>query len=379
MYSVYDYCTMVARDDVRRDAYLQALQRVVTADSVVIDLGAGIGIFSIAAAKMGAKHVYAMEENPNLELGREIAKAAGVADRITFLRASAWDVTLPERASVLFYDLRGTLPLYQDNFGLVAHAKERWLLPGAVHFPARDTLHAAVVSAPGCYANLERAVGAVRALGLSDHAVRRCIMNARTNDRDTPIAPEDVLTEHMTWGALEYGATPPKNLSGRSELAVVAAGTAHGIAVWFQTELLPGIGYDTAPGRTPTYSRAFLPFMAPLELHVGDKVTVDLRALVDGSEWGWSVAVVRSDLTTVRPSKQSTMLAALLPMDEIMQRASGANPRRNERGERVLQTLTAMDGTHTVDSLAGTFPAASDLERERVHAEIAAIVRRYGR
>ena len=379
MYSVFDYCTMVARDEVRKESYLRALRNVVTGDSVVVDLGAGIGLFSIAAAMMGARRVFAVEENHNLELGREIAKAAGVADRVTFLRASGWDVTLPERASVLFYDLRGTLPLYMDNFRMVAHAKEHWLLPGAVHFPTRDVLHAAVVAAPGCYAKLEAASKAVRDLGLPDAAVNRCIKNARTNDRETPIRREDVLTGSMAWATLEYGAAPPPTVSGKAVLPVVKGGAAHGVAVWFQTELGPGIGYDTAPGREPTYSRAFLPFTEALPLSVGDQVTLEVRALVDGTEWGWSVAVTRADGTIVSRPKQSTMLAELRPLDAIMRETKAATPLLNEAGERALRALSAMDGKTSVDGLAHAFSGSADVDAGRALAEVTALVRRYGR
>ena len=48
-------------DRVRVEAYRQALRRVVTPDSIVIDLGAGTGIFTLLACQLGARHVYAIE------------------------------------------------------------------------------------------------------------------------------------------------------------------------------------------------------------------------------------------------------------------------------------------------------------------------------
>ena len=381
MYGILDYCTMVARDDVRKNSYLRALRGVITPASVVIDLGAGIGLFALAAAKMGARHVYAIEENPSSELGPELAKAAGVADRVTFLQASAWDLQLPEPASVLFYDLRGTLPLYQDNFALVAHAKSSWLAPGGVHFPLRDVLRAAVVHAPGCYGKLLGAAAAVRDLGLPDDAVKRCLMNTRMSDRDTPIAAEHVLSESMAWATLEYGAPAPRSVNGKAELVVVRPGLAHGIAVWFETELAPDIRYDTAPGREPTYSRAFLPFTEPTQLAMGDRVTVELRAMIDGVEWGWSLGVTRKDGTTLRSAKQTTMLAGLRPMATMLGDAPSSTPSRNARGERALKILSAMDGTTSNLELRGMLgtPDENAGATERAIAEVAALVRRYGR
>ncbi len=381
MYGILDYCTMVARDEIRKESYLRALRTVVTKESVVVDLGAGIGLFALAAAKMGARHVYAVDDNPCIELGRELAKAAGVGDRVTFLNASAWDVHLPDTASVLFYDLRGTLPLFQDNFALVAHAKRSWLSPDGVHFPRRDVLHAAVVHAPGCYAKLDTAAAAVRALGLPDESVKRCLTNMRMNDRDTPIAADGVLTESMAWATLEYGAPPPKSVSGQSDLTVTRPGLAHGIGVWFATELLPGIEYDTSPGREPTYSRAFLPFSEPFPLTIGDRVSVELRAMIDGVQWGWSVGVTRADGTTMRRAKQTTMLAELRPMDALLRDAPSAMPSRSEQGERALRVLAAMDGKTSNQTLRDMIGAAdeSGTSSGRAIAEVASLVSRYGR
>ena len=42
-------------DRARNDAYFKALQTVITPDSVVLDLGAGMGVHGLLAAKLGAK------------------------------------------------------------------------------------------------------------------------------------------------------------------------------------------------------------------------------------------------------------------------------------------------------------------------------------
>ncbi|MDH3444335.1 MAG: 50S ribosomal protein L11 methyltransferase, partial [Deltaproteobacteria bacterium] len=56
MYSIFDYGSMIA-DHVRMDAYARALRRAVTADSVVLDIGTGTGIFALLACQFGARRV----------------------------------------------------------------------------------------------------------------------------------------------------------------------------------------------------------------------------------------------------------------------------------------------------------------------------------
>ena len=51
----------MALDEVRNRAYAQALRRVITPESVVLDLGAGLGTLGLLAAKLGARRVYLVE------------------------------------------------------------------------------------------------------------------------------------------------------------------------------------------------------------------------------------------------------------------------------------------------------------------------------
>ena len=61
-------------DNKRVSAYSRALKKHITPDSIVLDLGAGFGAFSVIASKLGAKKVYAVETNNSINLGPEFAK-----------------------------------------------------------------------------------------------------------------------------------------------------------------------------------------------------------------------------------------------------------------------------------------------------------------
>ena len=78
------YGFMIA-DNARMDAYVEALRRAVGSDSVVVDIGAGTGVFSLLACQFGARRVYAIEPAVAIQVAREIAAANGYADRIEFI------------------------------------------------------------------------------------------------------------------------------------------------------------------------------------------------------------------------------------------------------------------------------------------------------
>lgn len=68
---------------------LEALEQLVKEGHLVADLGCGSGILAIAAARLGAGEVVALDLDPNaVQLAGENAKRNGVADRIRVLQGS---------------------------------------------------------------------------------------------------------------------------------------------------------------------------------------------------------------------------------------------------------------------------------------------------
>jgi protein arginine N-methyltransferase 1 len=289
MYDLQDYARMIA-DEGRMRPYVRALEEVVGPGSVVVDLGAGTGIFSLLACRLGARRVYAIETNEAIEVARELARENGYADRIVFFQKDAREVELPERADVLVSDLRGTMPLYGDHLAVIADARGRFLKPGGALVPERDRLLVAAAEAPELY---ERALGPLRApLGVTLESMRVRLQNAPMSDRmvglDNPISQ---VSTAAVWTTLEYATVLSTAVRGHVDLRAERAGTAHGLVVWFETMLAGEHGFSNAPGRDNSYRRLFLPWPHPVSLSRGDEVSADLWAQPDGELWGWNSSV----------------------------------------------------------------------------------------
>jgi len=101
---------------------IELMQRVVTADSLVADLGAGSAILSIAAAKLGAQRVVAIELDPDAESNAlENIRRNAVEDRVHFIGGDALtllpliapvDLVLANIVSSVIVEL---LPLIRDS------------------------------------------------------------------------------------------------------------------------------------------------------------------------------------------------------------------------------------------------------------------------
>jgi 2-polyprenyl-3-methyl-5-hydroxy-6-metoxy-1,4-benzoquinol methylase len=135
-------------DRTRTSSYLESIRRNVRAGDVVLDIGTGTGIYAMAAARAGARHVYAIEAGPIERAARSLFEANGLSDRITLLRGWSSDLSLPERADVLISEVIGNEPLAEGVVGVTKDALKRLVKPGARLVPSRIRIYGLPVSVP---------------------------------------------------------------------------------------------------------------------------------------------------------------------------------------------------------------------------------------
>jgi len=78
-----DYHHSMVFDHVRTDAHLRAIMHTVKPGDVVLEIGSGTGILTLFACLAGARHVYALEQGPVIEIsqfriGRSVLKTKHV-------------------------------------------------------------------------------------------------------------------------------------------------------------------------------------------------------------------------------------------------------------------------------------------------------------
>ncbi|HEV7858806.1 MAG TPA: 50S ribosomal protein L11 methyltransferase [Pyrinomonadaceae bacterium] len=135
-------------DRTRTSSYLESIRRNVQAGDVVLDIGTGTGIYAMAAAQAGARHVYAIEAGPIARAARALFEVNGLSDRITLLRGWSTELWLPERADVLISEVIGNEPLAEGVVGVTKDALKRLVKPDARLVPSRIKIYGLPVSVP---------------------------------------------------------------------------------------------------------------------------------------------------------------------------------------------------------------------------------------
>lgn len=278
-------------DRVRTGAYVQALGETVRADSLVVNIGAGTGLFAIVAAQLGARRVVAIEVNRVIDLAREIAMANSVADRIEFIRDVSTNVTLDEPADIIVSDLHGVLPLFEHHIPSIVDARSRLLKPGGILLPQTEQLLGALVYLPSFYRRRFEVPWSHNELGIDLKVVRPLLIN----DWQRIFAHErQLVTQPKQLATLDYNTIKDPNLRSTLEWTMTESATSHGLLLWFDAQVFGPSGFSNQPGKTKLiYGQALFPFERPIRLERNQRITVTITAkYYDGDYiWTWRTSV----------------------------------------------------------------------------------------
>lgn len=353
MYKLRPHTLMVG-DRVRLDAYRRSLEQTVRPGSVVLDVGTGSGILALLACRLGARRVFAIEPDPIIGLARELAAKNNCADRISFLPCLSTEVeSLPERPDLAVSDLRGSLPFYGNHIAAIADIRRR-LAPGATLVPQQDRVFVASVSAPELYARY------VQPWKIDGLECAPAFERACNSQYGATFASHQQISEARQWATLDYDVAPSPDASGEVELPVVRPGLAHGLALWFDTTLCPGIGFSNAPGQpTTVYGAQFIPWPRELSTEIGDQITLALRFVLTGDHYAWRIETqVRRGSAIQAEFDQSNLWSVLPASANDLRRAMADHvPGPVAEAQIDAAVLAAMDGKHSLAQIGAELRA----------------------
>jgi predicted RNA methylase len=329
-------------DSRRNEAYAQALANVITPESVVLDLGAGLGIHGLLAAQLGAKRVYLVEPEDIIAVAAEIAQANGYGDRVQCLQGKIEEIDLPEPVDVIISVFTGNFLLEEDLLPSLFYARDKYLKTGGVLIPQAAVMEAAPVCVPELYQQ-EIASWSEPHMGIDPSAARKYASQSIYYYKKD-LAKAQYLAAPISLFGLDFYHSNSTHCKTEVKYTITESGWCHGWAGWFKMQL-GETWLSTAPHEPPLHwSPAFLPLDPPLELTASEEVTFRLQRPPHG-DWSWRVQ------TEMTQQQHSTFFSVPMSLKSLKKASLDYQPQITRKGKAALYVLSNSDGALSVQQL----------------------------
>jgi protein arginine N-methyltransferase 1 len=281
-------------DEVRTNAFREAIRRVVTPESVVLDIGTGSGILAFFACEAGARRVFAVEDKHTADLAMFLTKQLGLSDRLTVIHDRSTNIELPEAADVLVTETLGAFGFEERILSSVIDARKRLLRTGATFIPQRVDLFAVPVTLPEVF---DRHVSwwERKPYGFDFSSLA---VFASNGIYVTNIETSAFLALPSRIVSCDIATVESVDVSGHVNFEAARSGLMHGFAGWFRASLTADVDLSNeVPGTS--WNHTFLPLERPVAVEAGTPIELELETS-DGQAWRWrgSVGPTSFDQTT---------------------------------------------------------------------------------
>jgi hypothetical protein len=272
-------------DDRRTGDFLAALVAAVRPGDVVLDIGTGSGVLAVAAARAGARCVYAVEASDIADVSERVFAANGVTETVTLVRGWSRQIELPEPADLLVAEIIGNEPLEEEILETTLDARRRLLKPDARLIPHCLTLLARPLRLPDGDAR-QRAIGraAVRRWRrLYGMEFQPLLDAAAPGPVNMPTEAEMAAAwppvgPPVTLATLDLATFTDASVHASVDLVIDQPGTVNAVAVTFRAALHATVEHTLDPWQWPTSSWATSVWVLPEPVEAALRVHYNRRA-----------------------------------------------------------------------------------------------------
>lgn len=360
LYDFVGYSSMLT-DNTRLEAYINSLKQTITSESIVLDLGAGTGIFSVLACEFGAKKVYSVEVNPLINLLHEVIKDKELTSKIEVIQTLSTEIELSNKANVMISDIHGAFPLFESSIETIIDARQRLLTKDAVLIPKKESIYFAVSESSEIYFdNVTKYLQEF--YGFRIPSGNRLVFNRFFSAKSET---EKLLTEPQIFVEIDYRTIKQTSFEYNFEWKITEDGTAHGLRGWFENELSNGFGLSNSiEVEKTTYSSPFFPFEKEISVKKGDVVRCHVSAKYENSDyiWSWKTQIFeQDDFTKLKADFNQSQFASMYLDPKIsLKKSEYFVPIKNETAEIDLFILRLINGESMqgdiADALTDQFP-----------------------
>ncbi len=282
---------VMLRDSIRMACYQRAIENAVNAESIVMDLGAGSGILSFFAARAGAQKVYAVEKRADMVmLAKELAKANGFEDKITFVENSSHLIKQEEidpKPTVFVSEILGNAILEEHVLEFTIDARDRFLAPGGKLIPAAlDIMLAGFDAGPVIDKTLE--VSELEEIyGFNFEILKTVLANKPTMklERFNPLA-YTTMSQPVCAAKIDFYTLQSSYLKETFTVTASQDGFISGFCAYFKAHLDSETVLTNSPWAPPTHWTQMV-FHFPERRAVKKDETLTLELVYDGNLKLW--------------------------------------------------------------------------------------------
>ena len=357
-------------DDRRNGVYARAIREAVGPKTVVMDLGAGLGLHGLLAAADGAHRVYLVEPEPVVIAALEAARASGLADRVVVVRDRIEDAHLPEKVDLIVSAFTGNLLFSEDLLATLYFARDHHLKPEGLLLPDHAELWLAPWSAPQFHAEYV-AKWRQPVMGLNYSFAARCAANQVLWPSREELRAAAALSPGSCVAEVDLTSGSTVDCNGSGRVRIERAGTCHGLVAWIRLRI-GDTWLSSSPDEPPVHwSPALLPLEEPLEVEQGETVALKLNRPAFG-EWTWGMEAAGGS------RRHSTFLATPEGSRDLRKLAPGNAPALDSRGKRALAILQMFDAGLTNQESAMRLARDWGLDNFHAMLEVQMQAKRYG-
>lgn len=330
-------------DDYRNGYYRRALKNVINQNSVVLDLGSGLGILGFLAASLGARKVFLVEPATNLEAAKQIAIENQLVDKVEFVPKSIEQANLPDKVDIITSVFTGNFLLEEDLLPSLFYARDHYLKPNGVLIPDQAKMFVAPVSVFDYYRK-QISAWTEGSQGISHRSMHPFALNSTYFDSFNTI-DHTFLAKPGSLHQLDLNTEIKAECHRSLSFELPKAAQIDGFLGWFDARL-GDEWLSTAPDAPQTHwGQVFLP-VESMQLPANEEFIIT----VDRSEFGeWSWRFSGSGFS----QQFSTFLSKPVSPAALGRRSERHKPLLRREGLAVQMVISRFDATVSVGDIAG--------------------------
>jgi tetratricopeptide (TPR) repeat protein len=237
----------------RNQAFEESINKHITKESIVLDIGTGSGLLAMMAARAGAKQVYACEMVDIIaDTAKKIIEKNKLSHKITILNKKSTEIEIgkdmPEKADLLVTEIFDTALLGESVLPTLAHAKKYLIKEQGRIIPYKAKIFAQLIESKDLFREHQVTDSFGFDLSLFNKLAdigyfQKNLNNYKINRLSRPI----LLFK------FDFNKHFDMENKVHFKLKTQKSGVLHAIVLWFTLCLDQKISYSTSPYQTNTH------------------------------------------------------------------------------------------------------------------------------